>query len=85
MENEIVEIEQKKLQINQYDRLLPEAVSELRSILHRTEDEKLRAKVAEDIINLSSHGKTESTAPTIVISNSNVQLLLNTAKEALRE
>ena len=84
MENEIVEVEKPKL-VNQYDKLLPEAVSELRSILHRTEDEKLRAKVAEDIISLSSHGKTDSITPTIVISNSNVQLLLKVAQEANRE
>jgi hypothetical protein len=84
MDNEIIEVE-KPQAVNQYDRLVPEAVSELRSILHRTEDEKLRAKVAEDIISLSSHGKSESIAPTIVISNSNVQLLLKVAQEANHE
>ncbi len=66
---------------NPYDILVPEAVKEIRHTLHFSDDEKLRLKASEDIISLSSYGKSQVTTPTIVISNSNVQLLAQVAKE----
>ncbi len=66
---------------NPYDALVPQAVAELERILHFTDDEKLRAKVAGDIIAASSQGKQNEPVPTIIISQSNVQLLLQTMKE----
>jgi hypothetical protein len=66
---------------NPYDSLVPEAVKEIRHTLHFSDDAKLRLKASEDIIALSSFGKNQVTTPTIVISNSNVQLLAQVAKE----
>jgi len=66
---------------NPYDTMLPEAVGELRRILHLTKDEKLRAKVAEDIISLSSYGKSQEATPPIVITSSNVQFIMQVVKE----
>jgi len=66
---------------NPYDELVPGAIEELGHILHFSDDVKMRMKAAEDIIAQSSYGKQQEVQPTIVITNSHVQLLLQTMKE----
>jgi hypothetical protein len=67
---------------NPYLPLVPEATAVLRQIMHTTLDEKVRAGIAKDILNGAGVTKDQGeTSRPILIKDSQVQLLIQVAKE----
>jgi len=67
-----------------FDPLVADAVSTLRRAMLNSQDEKLAVNVAEGILDRAGQGrKSSSSGAQIVISDSNINLLLQAQKEAL--
>lgn len=63
-----------------FQELLPDAMNEMRRILKMSGNEKLKAEVAKEVIELAGAGGGPKTAP-VVINDSQVQLLIQVARE----
>lgn len=66
---------------NYFRILLPDAMEEMRRIMKTSDNEKLVAQVAKDVIELAGEGVQQVGAPMVVINDSDVQLLLNVTRE----
>jgi len=66
---------------NYFRVLLPDAMEEMRRIMKTSDNEKLVAQVAKDVIELAGEGVQRDSAPMVVINDSDVRLLLNVTKE----
>lgn len=67
---------------NYFRQLLPDAMNEMKRILKMSSNEKLKAEVARDVIELAGAGGGPKTAQ-VVINDSQVQLLLQVGREVL--
>jgi hypothetical protein len=66
---------------NYFRVLLPDAMEEMRRIMKTSDNEKLVAQVAKDVIELAGEGVQRDMAPMVMINDSDVRLLLNVTKE----
>jgi hypothetical protein len=84
MSDELVPVENESDAVaNIFEPLVKDAQSTLRRLMLNSGDPKIAAKVAESILDRAGHGtaRNSETKGTIVISQSEVNLLVQTQKE----